>query len=211
MRNIPVFATQNGVASLTLEEIPYKSCAYVQVQDSSDTEVFLQECGDFCVAVGAEHVYATGIGADKYPLYTSILQMHRPIADILNTDAILCPVEYSTLELWRSIYNAKMGDVSNASTMTIAKAKTALESGGCYFVYRGDCMLGIGMISEQTIEAIVSVKPGSGADILSALCQGLNSDFVCVEVSSTNEHAVNFYKKLGFIEKCHVSDWYQII
>lgn len=210
MRNIPVFTTQNGVASLTLEEIPYKGCAYVRVQDSSDTEAFLQECTDFCVAVGAGRVYATGVGADKYPFYTSIVQMQQSITDIPDTDATLCPVQNSTLEQWRNIYNLRMADVTNAATMTISKAQKALEDGSCYFVYKGDCMLGIGMVSGNTINALASVVPGSGTDILLALCQALEGGPVCVEVSSTNTRAVSLYKKLGFAEKCRVADWYQI-
>ena len=34
MRNIPVFTTEFGVASLILKEIPYKGTAYVRLQSS---------------------------------------------------------------------------------------------------------------------------------------------------------------------------------
>ena len=211
MRNIPLFTTENGLASLTLEEIPYKSCAYVRIQSTVDGAAFLKECADFCVAVGAEHVYATGDGAEKYPLYNSILQMCRSKAGMPDTDAVLCGVREDTLEKWRDIYNRKMFGVSNAATMTVNKAKSAHKDGGCYFVYRGDLLLGIGMVSGGMISALAAVVSGAGRDVLLALCRAVESDTVCVEFSSTNTTAIKLYNKLGFAEKCCVADWYQII
>ncbi len=34
MRDIPVFSTENGVASLGLREIPYSAEAYITLQDT---------------------------------------------------------------------------------------------------------------------------------------------------------------------------------
>jgi hypothetical protein len=34
MRDIPMFTTEYGVASLVLKEIPYQAAAYITIQDS---------------------------------------------------------------------------------------------------------------------------------------------------------------------------------
>ena len=60
MRDIPVFDTENGVGSLALREIPYRAEAYITVGAVSDGEAFLKEAAEFCTAVGAEKIYATG-------------------------------------------------------------------------------------------------------------------------------------------------------
>ena len=76
MKDIPVFATEYGVASLVLKEIPYLGAAYVTVQDSLEPEKLLEECIGFCRACGAERVCATGHPAlEKRPLYTAMWQM----------------------------------------------------------------------------------------------------------------------------------------
>jgi len=58
MRNIPIFDTPYGVASLVLKEIPYSSKAYITVQSCLDLDQLLEECVSFCRAVGAEEIYA---------------------------------------------------------------------------------------------------------------------------------------------------------
>ena len=211
MRNIPLFTTENGIASLTLEEIPYKSCAYIRIQAASNQEVFIKECADFCVAVGAEHVYATGAGAENYPHCNNVVQMFRTVSNLPDTDAVVCSVREDTLEQWRNIYNRRMCDVSNAATMTVTKAKEVFKSGGCYFVYKNDCLLGIGMITDRMINAIATVVPGTGKDVLIALCRAAQGETVCVEVSDTNLRAMKLYQQLGFTKKIHVADWYKII
>ena len=60
MKDIPVFATEYGIASLVLKEIPYQSAAYVTVRDSLEPERLLEECIGFCRACGADRIYATG-------------------------------------------------------------------------------------------------------------------------------------------------------
>ena len=60
MKDFPLFTTENGVASLILKEIPYRSEAYIVLRDARSAEALLRECADFCRACGAEKVYASG-------------------------------------------------------------------------------------------------------------------------------------------------------
>ena len=82
MRDIPVFTTEYGVASLVLREIPYRQEAYICIQSSCQPGQLLAECIGFCRACGAEKIYARNheiLG--KYPLHTSIIKM-RGIAQV---------------------------------------------------------------------------------------------------------------------------------
>ena len=56
MKDLPMFTTQNGVASLTLREIPYQQTAYIKLQATQQPKELLEECVGFCRAVGAEKV-----------------------------------------------------------------------------------------------------------------------------------------------------------
>ena len=212
MRDIPVFTTESGVASLALREVPYKGIAYITLQDSLLPEALLQECIDFCKAVGASRIYATGHAflEEHYPLHLAIWQMRRQRDGLPNTDAALFPLQECTLEQWRSLYNEKMQDISNAATMTCADMKNLLARGAGYFVHRAGELLGIGVAAGDMVETVIATKPGAGADVLLALCSALFSDDVVLEVASTNIPALRLYDKFGFVKTAEHSRWYDV-
>lgn len=212
MRDIPVFTTSAGVASLTLKEIPYKGSAYVRLQDTGEPELLLQDCIDFCRAAGAEHIYATGHEMlEKYPIHTAIWRLSCLKDSLPQTDAAIFPVQDRTLEKWRQIYNERMKHVPNAATMTVFDGQEMLKKGDGYFIHREQTLLGIGKASGDTIDAVVSVIPGSGEDVLLALCNALSGDRVTVEVASANIRALKLYNRLGFIQTEEIATWYKII
>lgn len=212
MRDIPVFSTENGVASLFLKEIPYSFSAYIRIHDSLAPEALLDECVSFCKAVGAEHIYASGhVLVEKYPFHTTILQMSRLRKGIDNTDAELVPVTETSLDQWRCIYNEKMKAVPNSAYMSEADAKKMLKREDGYFVFKRNTLLGIGMANGNQIDAIASVVPGSGESIVLALCNVLTEDIVTLQVASTNQRAVDLYHKMGFTITAEISKWYKIL
>lgn len=212
MRDIPVFTTSAGVASLTLKEIPYKGLAYIRLQDSVDPEVLLKDCVAFCRAAGAERIYATGHEIlEKYPIHTAIWRLSCLKNSLPKTDAAVFPVQDKTLEQWRQIYNTRMKNIPNAATMSLFDGQEMLKKGDGYFVHRDDTLLGIGKASDDKIEAVISVIPGSGQDVLVALCNALSDDRVTVEVASANTRALDLYMRLGFIQTAEISRWYKII
>jgi len=211
MKDFPVFTTENGVASLVLREVPYKGIAFVTLQDSLSPMQLLMECVNFCRTVGAERVYATGHDIlTEYPQAVSICQMKCPRDNIADSDAALFPVTEQTIETFRNLYNEKMGRIPNAATMTREDGIKLLECGAGYFVHRGQDLLGIGIVEGQTIKAIASARPGVGAEVMRALCGGLFSDTVILEVASTNEPALKLYKKLGFYKTAELLTWYDV-
>lgn len=212
MRDFPVFTTQNGVGSIILKEVPYKGVAYIKIQATQQPEAFLQECVDFCKMTGAEKMYATGHEMlEQYPLHTAIWQMSVLRESLPDTDAVLFPVTEKTADKWRSIYNEKMFPIPNSSTMTQSDMNTLIQQGGGYYVHRGDELLGIGIARSDTVESVIAVKPGSGTDVMLALCSSMLSEQVVLEVASVNERAIRLYESLGFLKVAELSRWYDVL
>lgn len=212
MQNIPMFNTELGVATLILKEIPYSQIAYIILRDTAEPEAFLQECVSFCRVVGAEKVYAAGHAfLENYPFHTAIWEMARSLENIPDTDACLLPVTQQTLERWREIYNDKMAHVHNAAYMSAADAKKMLVRGDGYFVHRDGKLLGIGMAAGEKVDAVVSVVPGAGQDVLLALSHALFGERITLQVASENTRAIKLYEKLDFIKISEVSRWYKIL
>lgn len=211
MKDIPMFSTENGVASLILREVPTKKVAYIKIQDVTQSADFLEECISFSRAVGAEKIYASGhTCVEHYPENTAIWAMAADRAGIPETDAALFPVTEKTLARWRDIYNQKMERVPNSVYMTMEDAEAMANKGEGYFVHRNGRLLGIGMAAGSKIETVISLQPGAGAEVVAALAQILPSDTVTLEVASVNSKAVSLYERLGFCKTRELSRWYQI-
>lgn len=211
MKDLPVFTTENGVASLTLREIPYRGIAYIKIQSSVTPDALIEECVQFCTMCGAERIVATGHSAlEKYPLRNAVIQRRRPLEGLPDTDAALFPVQEQTLKQWLDIYNTGMKNVANAAYMTEKDGKEMLQKGDGYFVHRGDTLLGIGKASGEKIGAIVAVQKGAGADVVLALCHALTGETVMLEVASNNDRAVRLYDRLGFVPTAELSRWYLV-
>ena len=211
MRDFPIFTTENGVGSLVFKEIPYSGTAYVTIRDSSFPTEFLNECIEFCRAVGAERIYASGHSVlEEYPLHTTVIQMSASWESIPESEAFVFPVTENTLKIWREIYNARMESVDNAAYMSERDATEMLKRGDGYFVHKDGELLGIGMASDNRISCIASVKPRSGREVLCALKNPLMCDRIVLDVASTNLRAIRLYESVGFIKIAEVSKWYKI-
>ena len=211
MKDIPVFATEYGVASLVLREIAYQKTAYVIVQDSLEPDKLVGECVSFCSACGAERIYSKGHGyLEQYPFHTAVWQMNCHRERLEDTDAALWPVQKETLEYWRGIYNQKVPKVPNGAWMTVADGEEMLKKGDGYFVHRGETLLGIGRASGSWIDWVAAVQPGAGRDVVLALSHALMEDVLSLTVASANEKAVRLYESLGFMKAKELSKWYRI-
>ena len=211
MKDIPVFATEYGIASLVLKEIPYQSAAYVTVRDSLEPERLLEECIGFCRACGADRIYATGHSElESRPLYTVMWQMQCSLEALPDTDAALWPVQENTLKQWQQIYNDKVRNLPNGAWMTDADARKMIDKGDGYFIHRGETLLGIGRVSGDTIDWVASLQPGAGRDVLLALSHAITEETVLLTVASVNIKAVKLYENLGFLKNKELSRWFQI-
>ena len=212
MRNIPIFTTEFGAASLILKEIPYTKTAFIQIQSSFMPEELLRECVDFCRVVGAEKIYATGDPyLEKFPLYTQVVCMYVLKNDLEKTEAAAVSVTDETASLWQEIYNRRMRDVDNAAYMCDSDVRQMQKDKDGYFIYDQHTLIGIGRASGNQIRAIASEVPGRGKDTLLALADVLQEERIFLEVASTNSRAIRLYKALGFGEKTVLFQWYKII
>lgn len=212
VRDFPIFTTQYGIASLVMREIPYRQRAYIKILDSCQPLELMQECCSFCTAVGAERVYGSGDPIlSLYPCYAKLLEMQCDRNKLPLTSAVTVAVTADRLNLWKQIYNEKMSQVPNASYMDDISANKMLSDGSGYFVYQKDHLIGIGKISDGTIEALAAVEPGMGQDIVAALSGLLKKDVVRLQVAQENTRAMALYQRLGFTVTEEISCWYQIV
>lgn len=212
VKDIPVFDTEHGVASLFLREIPYRQRAHIKIQSSQDPQKLLEECVAFCRMCGAEWCDAAGHEyLERYPLITALFYMTRDRESLPQTDACLFPVTEDTVTEWVRIYNERMADVPNCAWMDSADGKAMLKAGDGYFVHRDGKLLGIGRASGEMIDTVISVQPGMGETVVLALASLLSSDVVKLLVAEANTRAVRLYERMGFIKTREVSRWYRVL
>ena len=211
MKDLQIFTTEHGVASLILKEIPYQETAYIILRDSQEPVALAKECADFCRACGGERIYATGSEAlTEYPFYTAMWEMSCIREAIPDTDAALFPVQEQTLTQWRDIYNQKVKKVPNGAWMTHGDGEEMLKKGDGYFIHRSGVLLGIGRACADHIDWVASVTQGGGADVVKALTHATTEDRISLTVASVNQKAVTLYESLGFLKTAEISRWYVI-
>ena len=214
MRDIPIFTTEDGVASLILKQIPYREQAYIRVQDvqPEGLDNLIRECAGFCRAAGAEQVFASGHpGLESYPLHTIIYDMAGEVICHEPPLGRLWPVTEETVSRWRTIYNERMKEIDNAAALSSFDEKQILKSGGAYFVHDGAELWGIGWLEEDRLLAVASVKLGMGQPVLEALMSVCGSSRLTLEVASTNQRAMRLYESMGFLKTGEKNRWYRVV
>ena len=212
MKDIPVFTTEYGAASLFLREIPYRKRAHIKLQASQEPAKLLEECVSFCRACGAEWIDAAGDPyLEKYPLITAIVAMQCKKDTIPETDACLFPVTEKTVDKWLEIYNTRMAEVPNAAYMDSRDGKELLKTGDGYFVHGNGERLGIGKAAGDFVDTVISVRPGAGETVVRALVSVLTEDTVRLWVASANTRAIRLYERMGFVATKELSRWYRIL
>lgn len=211
MRDIPVFTTEYGVASLVLREIPYRQEAYISTQSSLQPDQLLEECIGFCRACGAERIYAKNHDClTKYPVHNSIIKM-RGVAQVDESKVEnLWPVTEETVSQWRQFMNERLKDVDNAETLERQREKEILERGGAYFVHRNGELLGGGWLVDGELLLIAGAVPGAGERVMHTLMSLQPDAPIELEVASTNTRAIRLYEKLGFLQTEELSRWYKV-
>lgn len=210
MRDIPMFSTEFGIASLVLGEIPYRQEAYVTVRTVLDGKLdeLLAECVTFCRMAGAEKIYAKGEGLEEYPLHTAVWQMRGDAVVDKGKLESLFPVTEATASRWREIYNRRMANVDNA--VTLQKKDEESLTRGAYFVHKNGELLGIGWLDDTKLLAMAATQPGTGEQVMHTLMSLVEGAAVTLEVASTNTRALRLYEKLGFLKTAELARWYKI-
>lgn len=210
MKDIPVFATENGVASLSLQQIPYTGFAHISIQSTLNFDAFLRECVGFCRVVGAERILACGhMELQQHPIYTRVLAMQMPTLDD-EDQACIFPVTEKSFNEWLDIYNSAMKNVPNAVILSKQMARSLVEKGLAYFVHDNGEVLGIGVVEGNTVQAVVSRKKGAGERVVKSLCGAVRGDTVKVEVAENNQSAMRLYERMGFVATGVLRTWHDV-
>lgn len=211
MRDLPMFTTEFGVASLILKEIPYREEAYILIQSTQEPEKLLRECIDFCRACGAERIYARGHEIlERYPLHSIVYEMRGTArVDEAKTES-LWPVTEETVSRWRELMNQRMRGVDNAATLEKKGEREILDKGGAYFVHRNGQLLGGGWLAGQELLLVASLIPGAGERVCHTLFSLIPDEEVRLEVVSTNTRAIRLYERLGFLKTGECRKWYRV-
>ena len=209
MKDIGLFPTEYGVASLILREIPYRQEAYIRVQSVLDGGLtsLLKECAGFCRACGAEKILWTGVETEDEPAMV-VLKM-QGLARV-NGELVeqLFPVTEKTASRWRQIYNEKMRSVPQARTLSFTDERELTEAGGAYFIHHDGELLGIGWLDGTHLLAIASCQPGAGERVVHTLMSLIEGRNMTLEVANRNQKAVSLYERLGFVATGIISKWY---
>ena len=209
MKDIPVFASEFGAASLILKEIPYRHEAYIRIRDSLEPEKLLTECVSFCRMCGAERIYTSGHSwLDKLPLHCAVIEMRGEAKPDPAKVRCLWPVTPETCGEFRKLMNARMAGVDNAGTLE-AKDEAWLSSVHAYFAHDGKKLLGIGIMQDDCLRAVASVLPGRGEETLHTLFTLCPGKMLRLEVASTNTRAIRLYENAGFLKTGELSRWYR--
>lgn len=212
MKDIPLFSTQNGVASLTLKEVPYSKKAYIRIQSALDAEQLLTDCVAFCRAIGAEEIYATGDTVlEKYPVHTEIVKMagKLDVTEVRNAKAL--PLITADITFFRETYNEKMAAVPNSSYMSQADAVKLLADAQGYIIELNCERIGIGIAGDGMIKMLATTVSGTGRTVLNALASELPNEEIMLEVATENERAMQLYLRAGYRVIEHIATWYKIL
>ena len=212
MKDMPMFTTEYGVASLFLREVSYKGKAHIKIHSTLEPEKLLEECVSFCRMCGAEWIDASGHAyLERYPLITAIHAMQCSSDQIPQTDACLFPVTEKTVQQWLDIYNEKMANIPNSAYMDSRDGKQLLETGDGYFIHRDGVLLDIGKAKDDFIDTVIAVQPGAGGTVVRALAGCLQCDTVRLWVASANTRAIRLYERMGFVKVKEISRWYRVL
>lgn len=210
MKDIPIFTTEFGVASLELSQIPPWGKGYIAVQSSVSVKKLIEECASFCKCAGAKEIYATGNEElHQFPLHAKTVLMVRKKAHIENDNVCLTAVNDENWEFFRNIYNDKMKNVTGAKFLQSGDKSKILPN--AFFYVDGGEYAGIGIVNKNEISAVASLKSGMGEKIVNALSDYIMGDEVVLEVSSDNKKAISLYNRLGFREIATKRVWYKIL
>lgn len=210
MRDIPMFSTEYGIASLALAQIPYRQEAYVTIRSSvpGQEEALVAECAGFCRMAGAEKIYAQGEGLEHLRLHTALWQLRGTAWVDKEKLESLFPVTEATAPRWREIYSRRMMDVDNAAVLEQRDEKHLLT--GAYFVHRQGDLLGIGWLEDTHLLAMAAVQPGAGERVMHTLMSLVEGADMTLEVASTNARALALYDRLGFLRVAETARWYRV-
>ncbi len=203
MKDIPIFTSPEGIATLILREIPTRREAYVLVRSVFTTlPALLQESGRFCRAAGAERVYFGG-DADfsDYPVYARLIERAIERTRLPQTAAVAVPVAEGERGQWAALYRERF--------LPVPAAQSSPSAENACFICDGDERIGLGQIRGGELLSVAALKRGRGADCVCALAAQTDSPVLTLLCAEENLRAMQLYDRLGFSRGTVKEIWYR--
>ncbi|MGN1306515.1 MAG: GNAT family N-acetyltransferase [Faecousia sp.] len=202
MKDLPIFPCADGLASLILCEIPYRSEAYILVRAVyGSLNALVRQCANFCKDAGAKHIYVSGEGDfSAFPIYTRLLDRSVETALLPPTAA---HVEQTDSGEWVTLYNERFRSVP------CAKTYRETPENAC-FIYGGDTRIGLGLCIEDELAAVASFERGRGADCVLGLAKQIKAPRIKLLCAEENTAAMRLYDRLGFSVDGVRRIWYHV-
>lgn len=217
MKNIPMFTSSYGLATLILKEIAWNGRAYVLVRSVWNDQIaaLLDECRSFCRAVGAEEIYASW-DAEELPAEHAwdMIDMACPKSAL--------PAPRQTVELEQAapetaedylrIYNQCFRDVPAAASYDRKSLEPLYGEELIWLAKVRGQYAAVAEISKEGLEGIAVLPEfrGLGYDLAAAVLRMVPSTEVRLKVASTNVRARRLYDRLGFAEVGISRRWYRL-
>lgn len=192
MKDIPVFTSSEGIASLILREIPAWRVAYVLIRGVfSDIERLMSDCEGFCRAAGAERVYFSGEGDfSGCPVHARLMERSILCAALPATAAEAVPVAPETVGDWLAYYRTRFAAVPAAGS--------CVDTAGAWFLRADGRTIGIGQLCGDELRAVAALAPRRGADCVAALGALCRTERLRLLCAVENAPAMALYDRLGF-------------
>lgn len=205
MKNIPVFTSSYGIATLILREIPWSGSAYVLVRSvwNGQKAALLEECKGFCRVVGAKEIFAT-YDMEALPAEHAydMLTMTRPKAGLPVSEHPIDP-EPLTRENsadYLRIYNTCFVSVPSAASYDAAALEPIYGEDLAWLAKVDGVYAGVAEISKTGLEGIAVLPEyrGLGYELALAVLPMVPSTELRLKAASTNRRAIALYERLGF-------------
>ena len=217
MKNIPVFTSSYGIATLILREIPWNRTAYVLIRSvwNDQKAALLEDCKGFCRAVGAEQIYASW---ELEPLPAEPVWdmqiMTRPKAGLPKSEK---PVEPEPLTKENSkeylrIYNACFRSVPCAASYDERSLEPLYGEDLAWLAKVDGVYAGVAEISKTGLEgiAVLPEYKGLGYELALAVLPMVPASELRLKVASTNLRAISLYERLGFVQNGTEKRWWRL-
>ena len=221
MKNIPVFISQGGTATLILTEIPHRGIAYVVLRTviPGGLSPMLQECAAFCHSCGAKLCFVSpGDTGEQLPFPHAYDIYHLRIAKsslpILDSPISLTPINPDNDTIYQQIYNQCFQSVSHALTYDRSQIDRIYRCGQQAFLALTNTgtPCGIGELHENELAAVGLLPDyrGCGMELTLSLLAHCPGPEITLTVASDNLPALKLYSKLGFSVCGIESKWYDM-
>ncbi len=219
MKNIPVYITEYGTATLILREIPHREIAYILLQSAlpGHLEDHAAQCAAFCRSCGAKTCLVSpgrDVGPPALPHAHDIYRLHtyKDYLPVPDAPVLLAPVDASNDAIFQRIYNQCFRSVSNAATCDRDHLALLRQPDRQGFLALTDASApyGIGELwgSELAAVGLLPEYRGGGQALTLSLLARCPGPEVTLTVASDNDAAIRLYDRLGFTVTETVSRWY---